>query len=414
MSVEELEKCAGQALALNRESADLKQLDAALQKRGLAIRSESNGIDSARAKINVRDAKAVAAFNSRLSRNSNAVASYRREIDARNAASGNFRLHQTAFNVQCTGRPYNLDDLAKVPEPARSAMSANSTKTFVPLVDTMSVQSGGSDGGSSIASKDQSSTAAKTELDALQKAADGGDPQAQFKLGQRYLFGKGAPRDPAQALVYLVKAADQGQATAAFDASVLLERGTDVPADPERAMFYLRKAADAGHHGAEQNLALWYETKSRDRDKDQQAFTWMTKAANAGKPEPQLLLAEYYRDGTGTRRNLAEAVTWLTKAANQGYRPAQFELGEALRDGKGVARAPGEALKWFLLAAGMTKVDASAGCTRLIMESSVTRQRAREAVKALQSDLSPAESDRAEAEANTWVAAFKAKPVEGC
>jgi TPR repeat protein len=127
-----------------------------------------------------------------------------------------------------------------------------------------------------------------------------------------------------------------------------------------------------------------------------------------------LILAELYRDGTGTRRNPAEAVVWMTKSANQGYRPAQLALGEALRDGKGTARDPVEALKWFLLAAGMTKLDASAGCTRLVMESSVTRQRAREAVKALQDDLSPSEADRAQLDANNWVAAFKAKPVGGC
>jgi len=35
-------------------------------------------------------------------------------------------------------------------------------------------------------------------------------------------------------------------------------------------------------------------------------------------------------------------------------------------------------------------------------------------VKALQGNLSAAESDRAQADANNWVAAFKAKPVEGC
>jgi hypothetical protein len=416
MSMAELEICANRAVDLSGEATGIKELDQALQRRGLAVRAESTAIDALRARVNVRDPKAVAAFNARLKRNQAAIENYRREAEARNAIARKSDVHRAEFGVQCTGRPYDLADLDKLPAPARAALAAISNPTSVPVVETGTAPLAGSTSGAFGMGASRRTATSENEIANLRKAADAGDKEAQFTLGQRYNYGKGLPRDPVKAFDYYVKAADQGQLLAAFMVSVMLERGADVPADPDRALVYLRKAAEGGYSGAQQNLALWYENTSRDRDRLSQAFAWMFKAANANDAgsDPQLILAEYYRDGTGTRRNPAEAIAWMTKAANQGYRPAQLELGEALRDGKGTARAPVAALTWFLLAAGMTKVDAAAGCTRLIMESSVTRQRAQEAVKALQGNLSAAESDRAQADANNWVAAFKAKPVEGC
>lgn len=413
MSVAELETCAKRAWSLNGEVAELKTIDEAIQNRGLALKSESAAIDGLRQRLNLRDPKSVAAFNARLNRSNAAIANYRRELDARNGVSKVVKQHETEFNVLCTGRPYNTDDLAKVAEPGRSAMAAHSHATTVPVVDTI-MPSAGTQGAAPMLITGPAPRPASDLIADLRKAADGGDAKSQYLFAQRLYFGKDVPRDPGKALEYYLKAADQGNADAAFSVSRLLTEGVDVSADSERATAYLRKAADAGNHDAEHNLALWYENKSCDRDRHAQALAWMTKAAISGDPESQMVLAQFYAEGTGTRRDPAAAPGWMVKSANQGFRPAQLELGERLRDGKGVERNPADALKWLLLAAGMTKQDASAGCTRLMMQSSVTRQRAQDAAKAIQKELSPADADRAQAAANDWVTTFRAKAVGGC
>jgi TPR repeat protein len=60
----------------------------------------------------------------------------------------------------------------------------------------------------------------RNELIATQwfsKAAMQGHPKAQLFLGYRYLYGIGAPKDPAAATTWLYKAAEQGE-WAAYDA----------------------------------------------------------------------------------------------------------------------------------------------------------------------------------------------------
>lgn len=62
-----------------------------------------------------------------------------------------------------------------------------------------------------------------------QPLAEQGNPDAQFSLGRMYLFGRGVPKDVAQAVTWLSQAADQGNTGAGW---VLR---TDVRRRPGRA-----------------------------------------------------------------------------------------------------------------------------------------------------------------------------------
>jgi len=422
MTFGELEACAKKAFALNQDLAELKAIDKAIEQKGKALQAESAQIDALRRKININDRQAVAAFNARFKRNSAAIANYRAETEARTAAIAIYKQKETSSNILCTGRPYSNDDLAKVAEPWRSAMAERSKPVTIPTVgsaladappadrtDAFGIAAPGTGMGSA-----PTITPQKAQFAALLKAADAGNAVAQYDLAMRYQYGSGTDRDPDKALKYFLLSADQGNAKAAFAVSTILFDGQDVAADPQRALLYLRKSAAAGDHMAEHNLALWYQNKSRDRDRFEQAFAFMTKAASSGDAESQTILGEYYRDGVGTKRDPAKGFEWLGKAANQGYRPAQLDVADALQSGKGTERNPVEALKWYFLAAGMTKQDASRGCARLILESRVTRQRAEQAAKALQKELSAIEADKASADADAWVVAFRTKPLQGC
>ena len=52
------------------------------------------------------------------------------------------------------------------------------------------------------------------------KAAEQGNPRAQFNLGGMYFNGDGAPKDSAQAVVWYRKAAEQGYADAQYNLGV--------------------------------------------------------------------------------------------------------------------------------------------------------------------------------------------------
>ena len=71
--------------------------------------------------------------------------------------------------------------------------------------------------------------APKWEAAALQKAANQGDAAAQNKLGVRYQYGWGMPKDLGKAAELYQKAADQGNAGAQTNLGRLYEDGQGVP-----------------------------------------------------------------------------------------------------------------------------------------------------------------------------------------
>jgi TPR repeat protein len=74
-----------------------------------------------------------------------------------------------------------------------------------------------------------------TAASICRQAADLGDGEAQYLLGQFYLAGEGVPRDPAEAARWLSKAADQN-VTAAYDAlGSLYAEGLGLPQDFQAA-----------------------------------------------------------------------------------------------------------------------------------------------------------------------------------
>jgi TPR repeat protein len=150
----------------------------------------------------------------------------------------------------------------------------------------------------------------------LRAAADRGDAQAQFRLGQLYKFGdNGLPKDDTQAALWYRKAAEQGnpeaQVTFAFD----LAQGK----------------------GVEKNEA--------------EAVSWYRKAALQGNAVGQNYLAGMLYKGYGVEQNYVEAAIWYRKSAEQGFVPSELILGSMLENGSGVKKDPIEAAAWYRKAA---------------------------------------------------------------
>jgi TPR repeat protein len=83
-------------------------------------------------------------------------------------------------------------------------------------------------------------------LAACQQAAESGDPQAEYELGEFYYDGKRAPRDLALALNWFEQASLQGHAQAQFRLGMMFFRGEGVPANNVQAYIVLKMAAVNG------------------------------------------------------------------------------------------------------------------------------------------------------------------------
>ena len=82
----------------------------------------------------------------------------------------------------------------------------------------------------------------------------GGDPEANYELGERAYEGRGLPCDYQVAAQWFAKAADLGHAKAQSVLGMMFLIGRGVPQDLVKARFYLSQAAEQGDEPAVKNL----------------------------------------------------------------------------------------------------------------------------------------------------------------
>ena len=87
-------------------------------------------------------------------------------------------------------------------------------------------------------------------LSACQQAAQAGDAQAQYELGEFYYQGKGGERDLPQALSYFEQASLQGHAQAQYQLGLMFSHGEGVQANNIQAYIVLKMAAVNGSEEA--------------------------------------------------------------------------------------------------------------------------------------------------------------------
>ncbi|WP_271410595.1 tetratricopeptide repeat protein [Pseudomonas sp. Q1-7] len=83
-------------------------------------------------------------------------------------------------------------------------------------------------------------------VSACQQAAQSGDAEAQYELGEFYYDGKRTPRDLAQALQWFEQASLKGHAQAQLRLGNMFFRGEGVPANNVQAYIVLKMAAVNG------------------------------------------------------------------------------------------------------------------------------------------------------------------------
>lgn len=90
----------------------------------------------------------------------------------------------------------------------------------------------------------------------LRKAAEQGDIDAQYKLGNCYYNGNGVSEDKAEAVKWYRKAAEQGNAKAQCKLGWCYYYGEGVYKDKAEAIKWYRQAAEQGDSMAEWKLKM--------------------------------------------------------------------------------------------------------------------------------------------------------------
>ena len=150
-----------------------------------------------------------------------------------------------------------------------------------------------------------------TQVETLRKAAERGDPQAQYDYGD-VLFGN---KNYTEALQWFRKSANQNNADGQFGVGLCYSQGYGTSKNPTEAVKWFLKSAVQGH-------AL-----------------------------SQLILGGCYENGNGVDQDFVEAMKWYRKAAEQGNETAQYGLGVGCYYGMGVPQNEAEAKKWLQMAA---------------------------------------------------------------
>src|SRR5580700_9392230 len=96
--------------------------------------------------------------------------------------------------------------------------------------------------------------------------------------GRCIVKGKGVPKDPAQAVVWIRKAAEQGNTEAQSSCPNMYYTGGGVTKDFDRALAWLGKAAEQGDPDAQGNMGLLLASKTQFV----KAYMWWIIAAGNG------------------------------------------------------------------------------------------------------------------------------------
>ncbi|MBQ6158686.1 MAG: sel1 repeat family protein [Thermoguttaceae bacterium] len=220
-------------------------------------------------------------------------------------------------------------------------------------------------------------------IEEFRKAAETGDPRAQFCLGTCYKTGDGVEIDETEAAKWLRKAAeqgiqstecemldfrpvlnpDEGELAARFERYMsaaeknfapalwhvgrCYRRGEGVAQDKAEAVEWFRKAAGQGLDLAFWSLGECYANGEGVPQDNAEAMRWFLKAAEEGLDAAQLLVARRYAEGKDVEQNTGKAIEWLTKAAKNGNDQAQWYLGNCCYYGTGVAEDKEASVVWY-------------------------------------------------------------------
>ena len=164
------------------------------------------------------------------------------------------------------------------------------------------------------------------------RAAEQGDPQAQFIVGGMLYRGQGTDPNQKEAVKWLLRAADKGvwSPESLRILGTMYLQGTGVPQNFQEAEHYLERATELGDLIARKNLAYMFFNGLTGRRDYKRALELYRKAALAGDPSSQYNMGIMYAQGLGTAMDRAKAYAWFSLAASQGNGAARMASNDLM------------------------------------------------------------------------------------
>ena len=160
------------------------------------------------------------------------------------------------------------------------------------------------------------------------QSAEGGNPEAQYHIGECYCHGHDIQKDLKQAIYWLNRAAEQGFPKALNLLGDIYNSGEGVPQNLQLAFELYARAAKQGDSEGQKNLGIMYEEGCGTEKDLQKALESYLKAANQGHPEAMMILGDIYFEGSADiPKVFAKAGRWYRAAADKRYSPALIKLG---------------------------------------------------------------------------------------
>ena len=188
----------------------------------------------------------------------------------------------------------------------------------------------------------------------LQQEAEAGDAEAQYKLGNRYYYGKYTEENYGKAVYWYLQAAKQGDVASQIILAECYSWRNVLPRNKKLEIYWYTKAAEQNNINAQYQLAdYYYHSKYHSNNKQslEKAVYWYQKAAEQGSGLAQYNLGSCYEEGIGVEQDYEKAVYWYTKSAEQGYYEAQESLARCYSLGIGVEKDETKSAYWDRLVA---------------------------------------------------------------
>jgi uncharacterized protein len=165
----------------------------------------------------------------------------------------------------------------------------------------------------------------------LLAACGSGQARTDYQAALRLLAGApGVERNVAQGMALLQKAADGGNADAQLTLGYFYAKGeSGLTPDPVKAAEYYLRAAKTGNVDAQYNIGLAYVRAEGVAQDYEEALTWFTKAARQNDAGAQYNLGVMHLGGEGTVKDPLTAYAWFQLARENGYDGAEEGLQDA-------------------------------------------------------------------------------------
>ena len=198
----------------------------------------------------------------------------------------------------------------------------------------------------------------------LLSAADKGERNSQYLLGEWFSNHKSKSEYREEAVVWYTKAAKNGHGGAMFKLGECYETGFGVYTNLDEAFKWYKKSANCGNKSACMIIAQSYLYGWQKKNVDE-AIKWYEKAGNDINGTDLRNIGHAYDVGDGVTKNIIKAADYYKRAADKGDMVAQYHLGVCFENGDGVNRNKKTAKYWYEKAASQGHEQAKVALSRL-------------------------------------------------